>query len=428
MPGALGYITKCEILMHKMWIADNRYLIREMLLKSRMNKRLLAYMLHNPRTIPCVVRVTRGARVYAKRYFDKGSYVSGPPVTVIIRITNRCNLRCIQCGLWGDSGFLKNMDKKFLKIELSTEHIKSFIEKIADFHPFISFFGGEPLIRKDFVEIIAFISSKHLMTTMNTNAHLLNDKAYDLVRAGLTFCKVSLDGPSGVNEKIRKGNNSYNQAVSGIKMLISARNQLKSPTPIVQMCSCITKENQYKLIEIAEIAHELGVDVFAVLFGIFTTEKQLKSSLQILRHQFNIKSTYWQGFVMDRTGMDIKAIKQQIEEIKRRKWRFIYRQYPADTMAFDIDTHYNKPEYPHGRGFCIVPWFRMQLMPNGDIALCEDTPDYVAGNIFEQEPMEIWNGRRYRKFRKYILEDGIFPVCSRCSALYEIPHYLNALI
>jgi radical SAM protein with 4Fe4S-binding SPASM domain len=70
----------------------------------------------------------------------------------------------------------------------------------------------------------------------------------------------------------------------------------------------------------------------------------------------------------------------------------------------------------------------MQLMPNGDIALCEDTPDYVAGNIFEQEPMEIWNGHRYRKFRKYILENGIFPVCSRCSALYEIPHYLNALM
>ena len=190
----------------------------------------------------------------------------------------------------------------------------------------------------------------------------------------------------------------------------------------------ITKENQYNLVDIAEIANSLGVDVFALLFGIFTTHELIAKTDEITQSEFGFKTHFWHGFTLDRVGIDVKAIEEQIKHIKSRKWRFAYRQYPQDTKAFSINDHYNHPDKPHGKGLCIVPWFRMQVMPNGDVALCEDTPDYIVGNILDKEPLDIWNNEQFIEFRKYILENKIFPVCSRCSALYEIPHYANASI
>jgi MoaA/NifB/PqqE/SkfB family radical SAM enzyme len=392
------------------------------------NMRILRECLRNPAKTLCMLSVRHGAKKAAVQYFDKRKTFVPPPVTVIFRLTHKCNQRCIQCGQWGESGVFKNAGQDLFTKEMSYEQITSVIKNVARFHAFISFFGGEPTLRDDCHEIIGFASRLGLLTNLNTNGLLLEDKAQQLVKAGLDFIKVSLDGTIEINGQIRKAPNSFERTFAGIKKLLEMRNSLKSSTPVIQVCTTITKENQYHLYDIACIANDLGVDVFAVLFGIFTTHLQIKESDRITSKKFGFASKYWQGFVMDRSDMDIAAISEQIKRIKARKWKFLYRQYPADTTAFNISRHYKEPQLPHGAGKCIVPWFRMQIMPNGDVALCEDTPDYVAGNVLQSDILSIWNGERYRNFRQYILDNGIFPVCARCSALYEIPHFRNTCI
>lgn len=401
------------------------HFVRSLFTKSEY-KRLLGCVLADPEKLPSLLRIVTGAREYTQKYYDKGVLTSPSPITIIIRITHRCNQRCIMCGQWGANGYLRKNDSDLT--ELTTSQIISFLDKMAYFRPFISFFGGEPLLRDDISEIISFANKKHLLTTMNSNCLLLSSKTEALVRSGLTFYKASLDGPPGVNEAVRGSCNSYHEAVEGLKRLMEERLRLRSPTPIIQMCTTITKENQHCLLDIAEIADDLGVDIWALLFGIFTTESLIKASDAISEADLGFKWKWWQGFVLERSGMDIEAIESQLREIKRRKWRFRYRQYPADTGAFDIGVHYNRPNRAHGGALCVLPWVRMQIMPNGDVALCEDTPDYVAGNILTEDPLQIWNGERYIRFRNHIKEKGVFPVCTRCSALYEIPHYQNEFL
>ena len=398
--------------------------IKLFLFKSEF-RRLALHMLAHPMKIPSLIRIASGAKSNTEKYFNRPDYISGPPVTVIIRVTHRCNQRCLMCGEWGEKGFLKNLPEEEIKRELSTSEITSFIGKIAYFRPFISFFGGEPLLRDDIAEIIRFTSSKHLLTTMNSNCLLLKKRAEGLVRSGLTYYKASLDGPSEVNEKIRVSKDSYKEAVEGLRHLIKVRKELRSQLPIIQMCTTVTKDNQYNLLEMAQIADEIGVDTFALLFGIFSTPGLINRSNEISRKSLGFEWRWWEGFVRDVEGMDVDAIRTQVDKIKSSKWSFRYRQYPADTKSFDISRHYRHPDITHGGPLCVLPWVRMQIMPNGDVALCEDTPDYIAGNILKDDPLKIWNNDKYIKFRKYIKENGIFPVCSRCSAIYEIPHYLN---
>jgi MoaA/NifB/PqqE/SkfB family radical SAM enzyme len=47
---------------------------------------------------------------------------------------------------------------------------------------------------------------------------------------------------------------------------------------------------------------------------------------------------------------------------------------------------------------------------------CRDYQDYSVGNINEQPFYEIWNGEKYKEFRRQ-LSKGLMPVCSRCCGL-----------
>ncbi len=60
----------------------------------------------------------------------------------------------------------------------------------------------------------------------------------------------------------------------------------------------------------------------------------------------------------------------------------------------------------------------MQLMPNGDMAYCEDFPDLVTGNVREQEPLALWNNAASLAWRRRIRTKGIFPAESRCCSYY----------
>lgn len=64
------------------------------------------------------------------------------PYSVGWAITNKCNLRCIHCNM--NSG-------KELDDELKTDECIKIIDELAKNRvQRITFFGGEPLVRKDF--------------------------------------------------------------------------------------------------------------------------------------------------------------------------------------------------------------------------------------------------------------------------------------
>ena len=55
------------------------------------------------------------------------------------------------------------------------------------------------------------------------------------------------------------------------------------------------------------------------------------------------------------------------------------------------------------------------IYPNGDVVPCESIK-YTMGNINQQPFKEIWNSKKYMKFRK-VLKKGLLPACTRCCKL-----------
>ncbi|MHC1566519.1 MAG: radical SAM protein [Candidatus Syntropharchaeia archaeon] len=167
------------------------------------------------------------------------------PVFATFEITNACNLRCAHCGI--NSGVS-------LKDELNTEDACRMIDQLCDAGTkFLMFIGGEPLFRKDFLEIAEY-ASIFLSVGINTNGILLNKEyARKLKDIGIYNVKVSFDGKS--HDALR-GKGSYKKALDAIKACLDVG------IPYVQIEATISRMNFDELPEMIEMAKDLGVHVF----------------------------------------------------------------------------------------------------------------------------------------------------------------------
>lgn len=115
-------------------------------------------------------------------------------------ITRRCNLSCPHC-------YTAAATSEQAIPELSTEQCFRIIEDIAQLGAeIIGWTGGEPLLRRDLEELIAFAKSLGIRSSLTTNGLLLTEsRAKSLKEAGLEAVQVSLDGSTPArNANIRK--------------------------------------------------------------------------------------------------------------------------------------------------------------------------------------------------------------------------------
>ena len=109
-----------------------------------------------------------------------------PILSLRITLTNRCNVNCLYCH---HDGMVKSKDEMTAD-ELYT--ICKIAKKIGVRKIRLS--GGEPLLKKDIIEVVERIASLDFKDiSMTTNGILLGKYAQDLKDAGLDRVNVSLD-------------------------------------------------------------------------------------------------------------------------------------------------------------------------------------------------------------------------------------------
>ena len=110
-----------------------------------------------------------GRDLYALPAYISKSGLAPMPLRYFFELTYRCNLNCPYCYV-GD-------DRK--KDELSTQEWFDIIEQIP-FYSFVTLVGGEPLIRKDFIDILMKTSKKTFgKLNVVSNGILINDEIID---------------------------------------------------------------------------------------------------------------------------------------------------------------------------------------------------------------------------------------------------------
>lgn len=134
---------------------------------------------------------------------------------VEISLTDRCQCRCDHCYSSCGMPFVRSH-------EPSTEDVQGILDQIAEMGiPEVSFEGGEPLLRRDLPELVAYARGLGLVPKINTNGLLLDEAVViQLKHAGLTWAMVSLDSADPVQHDRHRGfHGCHVSALQGIGLL-----------------------------------------------------------------------------------------------------------------------------------------------------------------------------------------------------------------
>jgi len=269
------------------------------------------------------------------------------PATATLQATTRCQADCLHCSA--------ARHRKKEQPELSTGEFKNLLGQAQALGVVnIVFTGGEPLLRRDIFDLIAYVDKNEAIATMFTNGLLLTrENVAKLKAAGLFSVLVSIDSPDPeAHDRMRRVPGCWEKATDGIRRALEGG-------LLTGISTYATPERlrNGQVMEMIELGRRLGVHEITV-FDVVPTGRLLREDEHILL-----------------TEEDKRELCRLEDEINGRSG------YPhVITQA-----HVNGPT---GAG-CYAGWFQFYGTAYGDITPCDFTP-LSYGNVRERSLADIW--------------------------------------
>ncbi|MBN1879329.1 radical SAM protein [bacterium] len=339
-----------------------------------------------------------------KRLFPGGYAL--PPLRVGCVLTHRCNLRCAMCFVW------KHGDRDLADNELSTSEWTSIIDQIPR-QAIVTFTGGEPLVRADIRELLDHACRKHRVHLVSNGTlfdeNMINQSIESASRSifhkGLVSIGVSLEGPESVHDAMVKIPGSFAKTTRLLETIASLKKQKRIHYPLLDLKIVICRETLDSLIDLYELADHLGLDIIS-----YQQCSTQESSYGIDSAPANaVYETPPPVTPIPRDEI-VRALNELNERAKHG--RTIIRFNPDMDFELFADRYENR--FPLDRFTCLAAWSIMHIGPYGTVFPCFSLP---MGNLREQRLMDIWNGSRYRAFRRKLRKECIFPGCTGCCVM-----------
>lgn len=171
------------------------------------------------------------------------------PISGSLEVTQRCNLRCQHCYIPPDSRAKRNSN------ELSLSEIQRILDEVTDAGClWLLLTGGEPLLRKDLLDIYTYARRKGLIVTLFTNGTLVSPRIADYLTEWRPFnIEITLYGATqGTYERVTGIPGSYARCRRGIDLLLERKLPLGLKTMVMTL-------NQHELEQMKAFAEQLGV-------------------------------------------------------------------------------------------------------------------------------------------------------------------------
>ena len=116
---------------------------------------------------------------------------------VVWNITKQCNLKCLHCYAKATASAAPD--------ELGHAEGLALLRDLKEFGvPVVLFSGGEPLMRPDLPELVAFTVAQGMRAVISTNGTLIDrERARQLRDLGLSYVGISLDGTAATHDRFR---------------------------------------------------------------------------------------------------------------------------------------------------------------------------------------------------------------------------------
>ena len=178
--------------------------------------------------------------------------------TLLVDITNQCNLRCIHC--YNSRYFNTNIESFDIHQFTKTIDIISRNNGINRIH----LLGGEPLISSHLFEILDICSHSCNYISINTNGVLLTKKMILKLSSynKIDQITISLDG----------GNHLKNDYIRGDETFFTVKRNLEKNYSLlhkhfkINIACVLTENNISSIAEFSKLANTVGIDYFLFSF------------------------------------------------------------------------------------------------------------------------------------------------------------------
>ncbi len=295
------------------------------------------------------------------------------PYVVSWNLTYRCNLACEHCYLDAGGTPLIGTENFADRSELGTEECFRVIDEIAGFAPecVTILTGGEPLLRRDILEIVRRASERELWVVVGTNGvRITENVARRLAEAGARGLSLSLDAlDPDRHDRFRKVRGAWRNTVEGAEIL----NRTGLPF-IVQTTA--GAHNLGELEAIADFAHDrLAAKVWNLYFLVPTGRGQFVSDISPTQYDEVLASLYRIQRKYDRRMLvNAKCAPHYIKTVLENG---------SEPGLSQIRT------YSGGAGGCPAGTHYMGIRPNGDVTPCPYLPVF-AGTLRSSSLADLW--------------------------------------
>jgi radical SAM protein with 4Fe4S-binding SPASM domain len=291
------------------------------------------------------------------------------PYVISWNLTYRCNLACEHCYLDAGGSPLVRTDNFADRSELGTEECFRVIDEIAAFAPecLTILTGGEPLLRRDILEIVRRASARGLWVVVGTNGvRITENVAQRLAEAGARGLSLSLDALDAErHDRVRRVRGAWENTVEGAQIL----NRTGLPF-IVQTTA--GSHNLGELDAIAGFAHDrLAAKVWNLYFLVPTGRGQFVSDITPAQYDEVLASLY--------------RIQQKYDRrmLVNAKCAPHYVKTVLENGGAGLRT------YSGGAGGCPAGTHYMGIRPNGDVTPCPYLPVF-AGSLRNATLRDLW--------------------------------------
>jgi radical SAM protein with 4Fe4S-binding SPASM domain len=302
------------------------------------------------------------------------------PTSIMLELTNQCNLRCTICPREHDFG--KAMDKGSMEVQ----QVKKIIDELWPYLDSVGLTGlGETFLFIGLEQVIDYIKSKNnrIKIFISTNAVLPNfvEKISNLLNR-IDIVQVSVDGIGSVYEEIRR-NVSFKELDKNLRLLSEI---CKNSGTALYLNMVVTKENFFQMPLLIEYSYNTGAE-----FLDFT-----RLNLASLT---NTDTSYY-DFYKSNEFLEVVSKSEQTANIHK------------EVVVTNINF---KP----GSGFrhCPYPWSQFYICWNGALVPCCAKPfpkELNFGSVFDEKVINVLNSKLFRDFRKLWFENKTSDFCRKC--------------
>lgn len=302
------------------------------------------------------------------------------PVLSELAVTGKCNLRCSFCYAGINYGCTTETT------DLRVDQLKQLIYKIRHQGkvPSISFTGGEPTLRAELPELIAYAKSLDMRVNLISNGFLIDEAmALGFKNAGLDSAQISLEGiTQETHEKITGVGGSFENALNAVSALNAQKIRTHTNTTL-------SKQNMHEVDGLPRfLKHHFNAERFSMNL-IIPTGSALANEMHLLQYSEA-------GHVIRRVYN--ASLLEKVE--------FMWYS-PTPLCIFNTITE------GLGNKGCAACDGLLSVDPEGNILPCSSWNEPL-GNLITQDFESIWFSKRATEIRN---KKSAPEICNGCDSL-----------